>query len=78
MVVSYTAQGDSFEPGKPRRSGKGLAEAGSIADLDISPDGKRFVALPSAETVGEPRSNRQVTFLENFFDEVRRRASMSK
>jgi Tol biopolymer transport system component len=75
MVVSYTTKGDSFVPDKPRLwSEKRLADTGFLQNLDIYPDGKRFIVLMSAEEPGQQRGNNEVIFLENFFDEVRRRA----
>jgi hypothetical protein len=55
MVVSYTTEGDSFVPDKPRLwSEKRLADTGNLQNLDISPDGKRFLVLMPAETPAEP------------------------
>src|SRR5262249_17012712 len=75
MVASYTTKGDSFLPDKPRRwfEPNRLADTGFYQNFDISPDGKRFIALMPAEGPGEQRANKAV-FLLNFFDEVRRRA----
>ena len=42
--------------------------------IAMAPDGKRFAVLMPAE---QPLGNR-VTFIMNFFDEVRRRASLGK
>ncbi len=75
MVVSYTTKSDSFVPDKPRLwSEKRLADTGNLQNMDILPDGKRFVALMPAEGPGQQRTNSQVIFLQNFFDELRRRA----
>ena len=51
-----------------------LADTGFFQNLDITPDGKRFLVLMPAEEPGQQRANNQLTFLMNFFDEVRRRA----
>jgi len=76
MVVSYTTRGNSFVPDKPRLwSEKRLAVTAFQQNLDISPDGKRFVVLMEAEA---QRANNQVTFLQNFFDEVRRLVAAGK
>lgn len=73
MVVEYTVHGDSFEPGKPRVwSDKQIFYAGGL-NMALAPDGKRFAVFPMPEaTVGEKNSV-HVTFLLNFFDELRRR-----
>lgn len=76
MVVSYTAKGDSFLPDKPR-----LWSETRLADTSfyhIAPDGKRFLVLMPAEPQGQQRPNNQVIFLQNFFDEVRRRVPDGK
>jgi len=81
MATAYTAQGDSFVAGKPLPwSNKQLANIGPAGwDLDRAPDGKRFVATVSrADSAGEPKVSVQVTFLLNFFDEVRRRIPTGK
>ncbi len=66
MVASYSVVGAAFEPGTARVWVK-------ISDLgewfDLSPDGTRFVAVENAPDAGQPT---HVTFLLNFFDELRR------
>jgi hypothetical protein len=48
-------------------------------NLDVAPDGKRFAAvLPRADLPGGAESSVHVTFLLNFFDEVRRRIPKGK
>jgi Tol biopolymer transport system component len=72
MVVSYTAKVGAFVATKPRlwveKKDLGL-------NFDLAPDGKRF-AVVQAEA--EPRGAAQVTFLFNFFDELRWRAPAGK
>ena len=78
MVVNYRVVGDSFVPDKPRLwSEKRLADTAVFQNLDIHPDGKRFIGLFPLEAAGQKASS-QVTFLLNFFDEVRRRAPLRK
>ncbi len=75
MVVSYTTKGDTFVPDKPRLwNSTRLADTNIYRNLDIHPDGKRFLALMPSEE--HPRN--QVTFLLNFSDEVRRRLATAK
>jgi Tol biopolymer transport system component len=74
MVVDYSVNGTSFVAGKPRLwSDKQLFYTGA-SNLDLAPDGKRFVVftLPETAASGE-KGTVHVTVLENFFDEVRRR-----
>ena len=77
MVAAYTVKGDSFVADKPQvwseKSIWGLVLASRNVDLD--PDGKRVVALMSPETADGQKAQNHVIFLENFFDEVRRRTA---
>jgi hypothetical protein len=68
----------AFTPGKPRRwSSKAISFTGFV-NLDLHPDGKRFAVLASPETTGEDKGSLHVTFLLNFFDELRRRVPEGK
>ena len=71
MVVGYTVKGQSFVADTPRAWTVSLAGMGGF---DIAPDGKRLaVTLPV--TPGEaPRPDHTVVLLQNFLDELRRRA----
>jgi Tol biopolymer transport system component len=76
MVASYTVKGDSFVADKPRAwSEKKIANIGLLANYDLAPDGKRVVALMPVETGEDQKAQSHVIFLENFFDEVRRRTA---
>jgi serine/threonine-protein kinase len=71
MVVNYTVDGAAFIPAKPRVwSMLPLTFTGGGAPYDVAPDGKRLAILP-APAAGNARL--QVTLLQNFFDELRRR-----
>ena len=81
MVAGYTVKGDSFVPDKPRLwSTKKLVggRANSIKNFDLAPDGKRIVALMPADSPESQQSQNHVIFLENFFDELRRRVPVDK
>jgi len=68
-VASYTANGEAFIAGKSRvwTVKKDLGPY-----FDLAPDGKRFAVMqPEAS---EQKGSQHVTFLLNFFDELRRRA----
>jgi WD40 repeat protein len=77
MVTSFSFEGGVFHPGQvhpwspvaiPNHAGEGMAI------ITMAPDGKRFAVLMPAE---QPLGNR-VTFVMNFFDEVRRRIAPVK
>ena len=74
MVAMYAAKGDSFLADKPRVwSERRLLESGTASSLDISPDGKSFAVLLPPDAVDDQKPPTQMTFLFNFFDELRRR-----
>ena len=74
MTVSYTANGDSFTAYKPRLwSNSQLLDVQPAWNFDLAPDGKRFAILPRDDSAGEQNGSVHITFLLNFFDEVRRR-----
>ncbi len=77
MVVNYTARGDSFVAGQPRPwSEKRVLDLGSppIYAYDLAPDGKRFAVVLYPDGTAEEKPVTHVTFLLNFFDELRERA----
>lgn len=75
MVADNTAQGDSFVPGKPRVwSPTPIRQTGLVMNMDLAPDGKRF-AFPAPAAPAGDKGPLQVTFLLNFFDEVRLRVA---
>jgi serine/threonine-protein kinase len=80
MVAGYTVQGDKFVPAKPRLwSEKALANTVYFKkNVDLAPDGKRVVALMPTEGLETQPSQHQVVFLENLFDELRRRAPVRR
>ena len=79
-MASYTVKGDSIVADKPRVwSEKPLANFGTrISNYDLAPDGKRIAALMPVETPEAQQSQNHVIFLENFFDELRRKVPAGK
>jgi serine/threonine-protein kinase len=71
MVLEYSVDGNTFVPGKPRLWSAARIHPGTFS-LDLAPDGKRFAGLPAPEPASE-KGSAHVTFLLNFFDELRRR-----
>jgi Tol biopolymer transport system component/predicted Ser/Thr protein kinase len=79
MVAAFTVKGDSFVADKPRVwSEKRLGGLVNIKNVDLAPDGKRVAALMPAETPDAEQAQNHVIFLENFFDELRRRVPARK
>jgi hypothetical protein len=55
-------------------SQKRIANIGQNMNYDVAPDGKRIAAIMPAEASGAQPAQGHVTFVLNFFDELRRRA----
>jgi serine/threonine-protein kinase len=78
MVVPYTVDGDTFRPGRAERWSEapfsGATPYTSYGPgVDLHPDGERFVVAPARS--GERQvQQRQLVFVFNFFDELRRLA----
>jgi serine/threonine-protein kinase len=77
MVAAYTDKGDSFAADKPRVwSEKKIADSAlNGINYDVVSDGKRIAALMPAEAPEDQKAQNHVIFLQNFFDEVRRRTA---
>ena len=71
MVVGYTLKGASFVADKPRAWTARLAGLGGF---DVAPDGTRLAVTLPVTTREAPRSDHTVVLLQNFLDELRRRA----
>jgi Tol biopolymer transport system component len=79
MAAAYAVKGDSFVADKPRMwSEKQLGTAGGRKNVDLAPDGKRIATLMPVETAEAQKAQNHVIFLENFFDEVRRKVPVGK
>jgi serine/threonine-protein kinase len=78
MTAGYTAihqtGGDSFVPQKPRVwTETRMRSLGIVSAYDLAPDGKHLAALLADDANGQ-KPPTHLTFLLNFFDELRRRA----
>jgi Tol biopolymer transport system component len=75
MVTDYEVKNEAFDEGKPSLwSDQQLQDVGGIQNYDLAPDGRRFAIFPVLKTPAEEKGNIHMTFLLNFFDELRRRA----
>jgi serine/threonine-protein kinase len=74
MAANYTVKGDSFVADKPR---VWIAKPGGT-EFDLAPDGKRLAVLTPVQSGQAPKIEHEIVFLENFFDELRRRAPVGK
>jgi hypothetical protein len=74
IVANYSVKGGVFVAEKPRVwFKKRLSNVGLIRNLDLAPDGKRFIVAMPIESA-EPREYQSHIKVElNFFDEVRQR-----
>jgi Tol biopolymer transport system component/tRNA A-37 threonylcarbamoyl transferase component Bud32 len=80
MVVSYSVKGDTFVADKPRvwsAQSLALALSGAVgAQYDVFPDGKRIAAATYAGGPTQQEAG-HVIFLENFVDELQRKAPLN-
>jgi hypothetical protein len=74
MAASYTVKGDTFVAAKPR---VWIAKLGGRV-WGLSPDGKRVAVATPAGSAEALKPEHTVVFLENFFDELRRRVPIGK
>jgi serine/threonine-protein kinase len=70
MVLDYTTSGVSFVPGRSRLW---FEKPISPTWPELAADGKRFAVALAPEANTAERGSAHVTFLLNFFDELRRR-----
>jgi serine/threonine protein kinase len=82
MVADYTAQGDSFSPGKPRVWSQQQIVlkfgGGPFQPYALAPDGKRFAVMLYPDGSTERQNPLHLTLLLNFGDEVRGRVAIGK
>jgi len=74
MSVSYMVKGNTFVADKPR---VWIAKLGGTM-WDLAPDGKSVLVTTPVESAAVPKQEHEVVFLENFFDELRRRVPAGK
>jgi hypothetical protein len=77
-VVRYTTSGDSFHADKPVLWSPGqFTIRGTSLNYTLHPDGKRFAVL-KAPNATEATPINKVSFIFNFFDELRRKVPAGK
>jgi len=80
MATEYTVHRMSFDAGRPRIwSNQQILSTIFSPNMDLSSDGKSFVVFPGpASNIRTPQAGPiHLTFLLNFFDEVRRRVPVA-
>jgi Tol biopolymer transport system component len=77
MVVSTSVDGESFHAGRPRLWSETRFGARASRMFDLHPDGERFAVAPAAQPQPAGKQDR-LTFIFNFFDELRRVAPAAK
>jgi serine/threonine-protein kinase len=79
MVVGYTSSGDSFRADKPRLWSPGqFTDRGATTNFSLHPDGKRFAVFRTSAADTAPPPVTKVSFIFNFFDELRRKVPSGK
>jgi serine/threonine-protein kinase len=69
LAVTYSVDGDSFVPEKPR---VWIGKLGGTV-WDLAPDGKRVAVVTPVTSMEAPKPDHEVVLLQNFFDYLRRR-----
>jgi len=78
MVATYTASGESFHPDKPRLWSPGqFTPRGTGINYALHPDGKRIAVLKAPNATEAPPI-KNVSFIFNFFDDLRRKVPAGK
>jgi Tol biopolymer transport system component len=70
-VVNFTSSGQTFSAGKPQ-----VWSNKTVEDFDMAPDGKRYIVIQKETPVQQGPA--QLTFLVNFFGELRRRVDAAQ
>jgi serine/threonine-protein kinase len=73
LAVGYMATGDSFSPEKPRVL---ATTPGAAPGFDIAPDGRLLMMMPTI--VDGSKTDHTLMFVQNFYDELRRRVPVGK
>jgi len=75
MVASYRVNGDNFVADRPRVWAALDGDLQGATFWDMASDGRALITVPvsSGETAAAPEPQHTVVFLQNFFDELRRR-----
>jgi serine/threonine-protein kinase len=74
MSVGYTIDHGAFVAGKPRV----LLMVGGARGFDMAPDGRRVMAVMPTAAGPAPQSEHTLIFVQNFFDELRRRVPVAR
>ena len=78
MVASYSVKDGVFNADPPRPwSSERLANVGMTGNVDLAPDGTRFVVLMPADAAESRETRGHYTLVTNFFDAVRHRLAAS-
>jgi hypothetical protein len=78
MVASYKIAGDSFVPGEATAwTERPIADLGELYAYDVAPDGKRVAAVLYPDGTSQQKPANSLTFLANFFDELKRKGGSS-
>jgi len=55
-----------------------MGSSGDLSAGDLSADGRRLVAIVPEHAATAPQVEHEVVFLQNFFDELRRKVPVGK
>lgn len=74
MAATYSIRAGSFSVQSVRQwAPTRLADTGVLANLDLSPDGQKFIYLVPADTPENQQTENHATFISDFFSEISQR-----
>jgi hypothetical protein len=73
-IRHYTVNGSAFVAGKPRV----LFTVNGVRGIDMAADGRRLMAVVPTVIGPAPKAEHTIIFVQNFFDELRRRVPIRR
>jgi serine/threonine protein kinase len=78
MSTAYTSNSGTFVAEKPKVWLNRFSGTNGGTAWDLAPDGKRVAVVTPVESADASKTEHEVVFLLNFFDELRRRVTVGK
>ena len=75
MTVRYSVNDTTFVADRPR---VWIASLGGASDWDLAPDGTRVAAVIPEASTQAPQQEHEIVMLQNFADELRRKAPVGR
>ena len=78
MATSYTSNSGTFVAEKPRVWLNRFSGTNGGTSWDLAPDGRRVAVVTPVESADASKTEHEVVFLLNFFDELRRKVPLGR